>query len=268
MVEWELERQRRALAALLPGNGPAEEDRESWRRMETGPWQAETAGESIARRAERGTAFSEDAGLPGDLSERGETAARMAGQGRVLGVRTPPGAWERILGAAEETAPFGRTAGSLSGFGKMSWEEHGGFSGVREAARERTGEAPGDGGAWPGRIPGERAERGARALEDWSSGVRGRGGEALFAGMPEGEKTAGRGADTGFPEGGGRRIRTDADEAGAGSAVFRELVETVEPAGWGGGLEDGGRQAEDGAKAVSLAVQRDARRYDGGFIIY
>lgn len=268
MVEWELERQRRALAALLPGNGPAEEGRETWRRTEAGLWQAGTAGERIARKTERGASFSEEAGLPEGLLETEGTAVRLAGRDRVSRVRTPAGAWERILSAAEETAPPWRTAGSLSGFGKMTGEERGGFPGAGEAVRERTWGTPEDGGVWPGRIPGERARQGARAFENWSSDVRGRGGEGPSAGMPEREETAGRGADFSSPEGAGRRIRTDADEAETGRAVFRELAETVEPAGWGGGLEDGGRQAEDGARAVSLAVQRDARRYDGGFIIY
>ncbi len=37
---------------------------------------------------------------------------------------------------------------------------------------------------------------------------------------------------------------------------------------WGEGWESPALQAEEGAKALSRAVQRDARRYDGGFFLY
>ena len=37
---------------------------------------------------------------------------------------------------------------------------------------------------------------------------------------------------------------------------------------WGEGWESPALRAEDGAKALSRAVQRDARRYDGGFFLY
>ena len=52
-----------------------------------------------------------------------------------------------------------------------------------------------------------------------------------------------------------------AGAAGRGEQLFRVLP-------WGEGWESPALRAEDGAKALSRAVQRDARRYDGGFTIY
>ena len=37
---------------------------------------------------------------------------------------------------------------------------------------------------------------------------------------------------------------------------------------WGAGWASPARQAGEGAKAQSRGVQRDARRYDGGFFLY
>ncbi len=52
-----------------------------------------------------------------------------------------------------------------------------------------------------------------------------------------------------------------AGAAGPGERLSRTLP-------WGEGWESPALRAEDGAKALSRAVQRDARRYDGGFTIY
>lgn len=49
--------------------------------------------------------------------------------------------------------------------------------------------------------------------------------------------------------------------AGPGERLSRTLP-------WREGWESPALRAEDGAKALSRAVQRDARRYDGGFTIY
>ena len=53
-----------------------------------------------------------------------------------------------------------------------------------------------------------------------------------------------------------------------GLLVLSEGEGTGGTAPWGSGWGTAEARTEDGAKALSRAVQRDARRYDGGFTIY
>ena len=57
------------------------------------------------------------------------------------------------------------------------------------------------------------------------------------------------------------RSGRDAGTVGQGERLSRTLP-------WGDGWESPALRAENGAKALSREVQRDARRYDGGFPIY
>lgn len=117
------------------------------------------------------------------------------------------------------------------------------------------------------------AGTGAEAAAEAAGGERaGKGfakwGPALEAGgAPSPGKRSGGGAAAGTPmsrDGVGmvRPVRDGlAGAAGRGEQLFRVLP-------WGEGWESPALRAEDGAKALSRAVQRDARRYDGGFTIY
>ena len=115
------------------------------------------------------------------------------------------------------------------------------------------------------------------AAGEWRAGRGDSGGEALpgaepgdgaSAGPPEREGGVRRG--TSYPPAGFlRESRGEAEASGRNGlpAAWRE-----EAAGgtgpWGALRETAALRAEDGARALSRAVQRDARRYDGGFNIY
>lgn len=252
-LEWELERQREALAALLLGGG-AERTEEAGRGREA-PGEAELDGGGAPARRE--------------AAER----ARMNRREEL----TAPSAWEGVLRARREgDRRERRDAGTAEVYGAAAaadFPDEG--TGVREGtgeedsprwavrrapeaagsgtvlpAGERFGEA--DGGTWgPGGAPGDGGEIAGRRAFDGQS-LAGRPGAVSGGGFPAlGRRSGSEGAEM------------------LALPVLRETAEGGEAAlsGWAGGR--GVRtEAEDGARALSRAVQRDARRYDGGFAIY
>ena len=76
----------------------------------------------------------------------------------------------------------------------------------------------------------------------------------------DGDETARRGG--GFPAAGGGWVSVSRGNPAAGGSLARETALV-----WNGEGE-AELQAEERAKALSRTVQRDARRYDGGFAIY
>lgn len=218
-LEWELERQRRALRALLLGGAERREDgpEEEIRRR---PAELETAGRDAAG---RGMIRREAPAGPG-----GGEAVRRASRDRPRRERgapeSPEGAERRVpeagaleLAAAEgpadprggerETPPLPKAARPAAPR-EAAWREETGETSWKAWGGERT--APGGGG-------GAMAESGA---------------------VPP-------------AAGGGARI----PETGRRGAPWERSASAA-------------LQAEDAARALSQAVQRDARRYDGGFTIY
>lgn len=228
---WELERQRRALRALLLGTAADREekdDSEGERRLPEGP---ETAGKSAAGRAGESSGRGDAAG-PGD--EEAREAVRKASRdrrgeenGAFIALED---AWERALEAGARDLEREAAGGPLS---------------LRAPAGEET-------------IP--RKERPAAPKEEtWTEGAE-RTEESAGALRLRGRSSQGTG-------GGGT--------AGFNAAVMRPgetgsvwvLGENRRSGPWGEAASAALR-AEDEAAALSRAVQRDARRYDGGFTIY
>lgn len=113
-------------------------------------------------------------------------------------------------------------------------------AGTGETAARRTAEAA------------ETAAGGRRAGEADPASLRKSGGDAGGVSIPARRDGAGTAR-----LGGG----------GLDGAPGRE-TRLSRPLPWGEGWESPALRAEDGARALSKAVQRDARRYDGGFTIY
>lgn len=287
---WELERQRAALAALLLGGGAAEAEGVSAEGEGGWGWEdAEAAG--TVWRARDGFGEGRSGGRDGRtrragfaaLGEGGTVAAQegfgRGGRERLRDLGASVSAWEEFLGV--EAAP--------EVLERRRWgaEEPGGA----EAAEQVRGDA------------GKALSGGTGARRDGGDGFGGRGWrdlgqdgaagrpfglleEAVFRGLaPEGE-SGGRAVPAGVDGGdasavgraaGGRLEQAERFRRG-GEAVPEDLGQdgltvpyegegTVGTGPWGGGWNAGIR-AEDGARALSRAVQRDARRYDGGFTIY
>lgn len=224
-LEWELERQRRALWALLGGaERREEEDPEGETRRR--PAETGTARRNAARR-DGETARGE---VPADAGgEEARGAVRRASRDRPRGedgaLKTPEGAWRRALAA--ETP---------------EWE-----------ALER-----------------ETLER---AAADRPAAAR--GGERAERPLPETARPAAPGETAARPEEAPRRTRGGERQGGAGPAAAGPgergtawAPEGQVRAGPWGERASAALRAEDGARALSRAVQRDARRYDGGFTIY
>lgn len=247
---WELERQREALAALLLGGGTEEES----------PWEREG-------RPLRGEA---DAAVGGGARPR---TVSGAGAGRREGPEVDS-AWEGVLRArwaGERTGWETRTSEEPAGGGMVRFSDGG--TGVRKASggdfprraiRRGLEETAGDDGAlFAGTWLGETG-RGGRGDGGGALEVR-KSGESLG-----GERAGGGGA---FMASEGTAERLWRNRGGgvpelSGLPVFQEITES------GGRFFGRGEGAfaavrtGDGARALSRAVQRDARRYDGGFTIY
>lgn len=221
-LEWELERQRRALRALLLGGPERREDgpEEETRR----PAEIEAAGRDAAGRA--GMIRREAPAGPG-----GGEAVRRASRDRPRRERgapeSPEGAGRRVpapeAGALERTAAEGLAD---PGGGERETPP------LPKAARPA---APRETAAW-------REETGETSWKAW-------GGERTAPGGGGGAM-----AESGAvppAAGGGARI----PETGRRGAPWERSASAA-------------LQAEDAARALSQAVQRDARRYDGGFTIY
>lgn len=79
-----------------------------------------------------------------------------------------------------------------------------------------------------------------------------------------GGKTAG-GASASTVRGGGGALYAGGEGFPAAAGRGEPLLPFLP---WSGGWESAALQAEEEARALSRAVQRDARRYNGGFTIY
>lgn len=278
---WELERQRQALAALLLGGGTAE-DRDTSRKEERRSPEAGPMGSGAAREYAAGKGGRYAGGPDGGAFGAWE-AVRTAGRDRLNrsgGPGIPVSAWEGVLGAGTVFEPGGRDteSGAPSGFESVVQKEgtSGGRTGSRaefqtDFLRQETGGSVRDVSA---------------AIGETSGMVRkaGRSGEFLTRGLPAPEQGEARGLtlfDTvsGGGEAAGRQRQEEAGtvrrNGGSGEGMGHSqapVVQVLEEVSGtevrSGSLGDAALQAEDGAKALSLAVQRDARRYDGGFTIY
>ena len=100
------------------------------------------------------------------------------------------------------------------------------------------------------------------------------GGEAAFARSFHGGEAAGKNNNAAardplraaqFRSSSGKAVQAPRQD---GLPVFQSLELTGGTGPWSAGRYAGEAKAEDGARALSRAVQRDARRYDGGFTIY
>lgn len=156
-----------------------------------------------------------------------------------------PGAWEAVRVARTGRLPRGN--GGPSGGGARGWEEEPGPS-------ERSG------GKWPegalGAAPRAEGEIAfPPSLRPGREGDFPAAGSAAGGGPEETGPAGGRGgAVLEFYDAGGRFFPGGADGAARRGGP------------WGGGAA--ALRAEEDAVALSRAVQRDARRYDGGFNIY
>lgn len=206
----ELLRQRKALAALMNGGSPEEQE--------------DGRDEDTVRR-EQEMAFSDDRNwLDVMTGKYGGTAYRSGGAVRRGGGMTAAETvWDTYAEAAGEKNGYlgsvRRNGGEMAS-GRAAWEvlaEDGRAVFRREAGEDENG------GVSAGKATAERV--------GWQLG-RFHTGEQIFAG--------------------GSRL------SGGAEAVEAVSVRTVTQ--WDGGT------AETDARALSRAIQRDARRYDGGFM--
>lgn len=234
---WELERQRAALAALLSGGGEARDGetvREGEGRSPEGPGTA------------RGSAGGPDGRYAGGRS--GATGGPEDTGGLGDGA---PGAWEAVRIAGADRLP-GKTAGPVS-----AWEE---IAGVNGPPEQEAGASAGWGQGFRRRGPlsgGTGAQ--TEPSRPWG------GYEAESRETPAGDAAKAR-AEAAEAAGRNRPGERPAGETGAGGAARQwSGLRRSDVAGAPAAAPLG---AEDSARALSRAVQRDARRYDGGFNIY
>lgn len=287
---WELERQRAALWALL-GGGRAEDGE--------APEEEDTAWEGKAlpggrRRSPAGSGTARGNAVPQSAGRYAAKEGAEAG-GPLVGA---PGAWETVLAAEKALRPAGEAGAWETPVGP--WE---GISGEEAEFSARRGEGTGaefspqrDGGT------GVRAFAASRQKEE-AHGPAGEGtgsrtaleGPSARREAGTGETAARRTAEAAETAAGGRRageadpasLRKSGGDAGGVSIPARRNgagtarlggggldgapgreTRLSRPLPWGEGWESPALRAEDGARALSKAVQRDARRYDGGFTIY
>lgn len=249
----ELERQRSALTALLLGGGEGRDTEPARDGDRRSPARSEAA---------RGRVLGRDGRYAG-----GE-AGGMAGPSEALaagGKREASGTEPR----AERSDADGRGA------------ETGAPALPSRTARRGESEPPGEGTGVRREMAGpfeggrlRRAERGAAEppeSEDGGERTDGDSGGGALSGGGEPLETSGR---DGGASGRTRAVLPARRMAGSGAEmpgqeglpVFRETGRTGGTAPWDG--EGESLRAEDEARRLSRAVQRDARRYDGGFQIY
>lgn len=287
---WELERQRAALWALL-GGGRAEDGE--------APGEEDTAWEGKAlpggrRRSPAGSGTARGNAVPQSAGRYAAKEGAEAG-GPLVGA---PGAWETVLAAEKALRPAGEAGAWETPVGP--WE---GISGEEAEFPARKGGGTGAGFS-PRRDGGTevRAFAAFRQKEE-AHGPAGEGtgsrtaleGPSARREAGAGETAARRTAEAAETAAGGRRAgeagpvslrRSGGDAGGVSIPARRDGAGTARlggggldgapgretrlsrPLPWGEGWKSPALRAEDGARALSKAVQRDARRYDGGFTIY
>lgn len=294
---WELERQRAALWALL-GGGRAEDGE--------APGEEDTAWEGKAlpggrRRSPAGSGTAWGNAVPQSAGRYAAKEGAEAG-GPLVGA---PGAWETVLAAEKALRPAGEAGAWETPVGP--WEGISGEE-AEFPARKGGGMGAGflprrDGGMGAGFSPRRdegtevRAFAASRQKEE-AHGPAGEGtGSRTALEGPSGRREAGTGetAEAAETAAGGRRAgeadpaslrKSGGDAGGVSISPRRDGAGTARlggggldgapgretrlsrPLPWGEGWESPALRAEDGARALSKAVQRDARRYDGGFTIY
>lgn len=287
---WELERQRAALWALLGGGEPEGEAAEDHSVREGEP----SPGGTRRSPAGPGTARKRGSGKTGRYAEgRGEAGGALMGA---------PGAREMVREAdwtaleGESDGPEPPESGALQrgeagspARGMRNAETSVPAVPRRKPAEEVWGTSRiGTGGAAKLRtFSGGRGD--GRADRETAEGIA---AEAKQASGAAGERRAGEdpaGGDPAMKAGGaphpGERADGGESARNAFAAIRRErtggapftrdgLTGAADRQGrmfralpWSG-RESAVLQAEGGARALSRAVQRDARRYDGGFTIY
>lgn len=303
---WELERQRAALAALLLGGGEArggENAREEGRRSPAGFGTARgRAVRDAGRYAEGGYIGGTGADPAAGAWEMVRDAGRFQETERAGTVETPVSAWETVLGAEETGGAFRRNGG-----GAETGAQAGSGKAARRTAREPMGGGTGAQAGLSrfsrnDEVRREEPEAGG-AAETGAESAAGRrrsggrsGGEALGGGEAAGAVLSGAasgGGEAGPDAAGDIRsageLGRETDTARSADGAFWSLAYGIGPVrrdgggkpaapgedggtvggiSWGGGWETAALREEDGARALSRAVQRDARRYDGGFILY
>ena len=287
---WELERQRAALWALLgggraeDGEAPGEEDTTWEGKALPGGRRRSPAGSGTAR----GNAVPQSAGRYA-AKEGAEAGGPLVGA---------PGAWETVLAAEKTLRPAGEAGAWETPVGP--WE---GISGAEAEFPARKG-----GGMGAGFLPRRDGGTEVRAFaafrqKEEAHGPAGEGtGSRTALEGPSGRREAGTGetaarrtAEAAETAAGGRRAgeagpaslrKSGGDAGGVSIPARRDGAGTARlggggldgapgretrlsrPLPWGEGWKSPALRAEDGARALSTAVQRDARRYDGGFTIY
>ncbi len=209
--------------------------------------------------------------LLGETAEEGreaEASLRSPGGGRRgLGAVRERGGRQagmlRVPAAEEETAVRRAVEGSF--FLRTESGTGGGGTGVplTEEAENGTEE---NGTAGRGAARKETARNGAAENGTAENGTA-RNGEA-GSGTETGQAVLLRPEESGPAEAGDVRffsagLRSSAGPWTDGELRFSPVLRAEE-----GCLSGGGEAEREAAKALSLAVQRDARRYDGGFAIY
>ena len=227
-LKWELERQRRALRALLPGGGEGRDGESAQAGKRPYPAEPETAWERAAGRAGQSAGGHGTAGFG---AGEGWEAVRRASRDRLPRESVSPeaaeSAWERVLSAEA---------------GDSGWEPAG--AAPWAAAREESA---------------ARAEGPAGLREPAAPWAEGMGRADTLAGKA-------RAGESSAPSSGG------GETAGISAFAARQpesgTAWAPDRSGPWARSASAALQAEDGARALSRAVQRDARRYDGGFHIY
>lgn len=287
---WELERQRAALWALLcggraeDGEAPGEEDT---------PWEG-TALPGGRRRSPAGSGTARGNAV---LQSAGRYAAKEGGRagGPLAGA---PGAWETVLAAEKALQSAGEDGAGEAAegpWGEISGAEAGLLS--RRGGGAGAGFPPrGEGGPEAGAFAASRQKEEAQGPAGEGTGSRtALEGPSARREAGTGETAARRTAEAAETAAGGRRAgeagpaslrKSGGDAGGASIPPRRDGAGTARlggggldgapgretrlsrPLPWGEGWKSPALRAEDGARALSKAVQRDARRYDGGFTIY
>lgn len=258
---WELERQREALAALLLGGREIRD------------------GEPTRGGTRQGdTAIPEPDAGSGQQALGAWEARQRRESARAGVVEAPVSAWEAVLGGEEvwavrqdrENGGAGTTETPVSTWTILGGEANGRINSEKAAWLRRSGgtgappESPRPSGGYPARRGIRRIEADLTAQTQAAPAESGGDGAVSSEARAKQDRTTESTVAAKYPapffivrRGGGSTADalTEDGPAAAGSVSWGR---------WGAAA----LRAEDSAKSLSRAVQRDARRYDGGFNIF